>query len=117
MFEGQITQQCLSEHSGVPTLGTVSFKKKLLNIQWGSICFYFDVCNLETKYEENKQFFQEETLKKCDGNLIRDKAKDCDETLGDQGREAGKCGRSLGYQCEDCSAVCPALYLICARRL
>lgn len=80
MFEGQITQQCLSEHSEAPTLGTVSFKKKLLNIQWGSICFYFDVYNLETKYEENKQLFQEETFNKYDGNLIRDKTTDCDET-------------------------------------
>lgn len=41
--------------------------------------FYFDVYNLETKYEENKQLFQEETFKKFDGNLIRDKAKDFDE--------------------------------------
>lgn len=41
--------------------------------------FYSDVYNLETKYEENKQLFREETFKKFDGNLIRDKAKDFDE--------------------------------------
>lgn len=69
-----------TEHSGVPTLGMGSFKKKF-NIQWGLIYFYFDVYNLENNYEENKQLFQKETFKKFNGNLLRDKkAKEFDET-------------------------------------
>lgn len=54
-------------------------KRNFLIFNGVQYVFYSDVYNLETKYEENKQLFQEETFKKFDGNLIRDKAKDFDE--------------------------------------
>lgn len=54
-------------------------KRNFLIFNGVQYVFYSDVYNLEAKYEENKQLFQEETFKKFDGNLIRDKAKDFDE--------------------------------------
>lgn len=98
----------------------MSFKKKFINIQRGSIFFFFLMFRIwKIMMKRTNSCSNREHLKvSVVAWLETSRPMDFDETKINQSRELGKCGRGVGSRCENCSTIALLWYLlICAKYL